>query len=178
MTETNINLRLYEALELRAEYDARLKTLKDCLPESRQNRDRLRWVRNDQDQLRPSPDFSPARMREQIKRLEFKRRKRNHAIQEANFQHHVHFSGASITLNEALEVRRGLNEEIGELHTRSVHSAYQRIIYKEDRDIVEPNELFYAECKEHLEGARLAFRELNRKIRAASFEVQVDFHDE
>ena len=34
-------LYIYEALELRSEYDARIKTLKDTLPETRQNRDRL-----------------------------------------------------------------------------------------------------------------------------------------
>ena len=41
-------LYLYEALELRAEYDARLKTLRDCLPEARKNRDRLGIYGNDQ----------------------------------------------------------------------------------------------------------------------------------
>ena len=40
-------LYLYEALELRAEYDARLKTLRDCLPEARKNRDRLGIYGND-----------------------------------------------------------------------------------------------------------------------------------
>lgn len=75
-------------------------------------------------------------------------------------------------------MRKGLNEQLGELHTQVVSSAYQRVIYKEDRDIVEPNELSYAECVKNLEGARVAFRELNRKIRAAAFEVVVDFLDE
>ena len=37
-------LYLYEALELRSEYDARIKTLKDCLPESKQNRDRFSFT--------------------------------------------------------------------------------------------------------------------------------------
>ena len=41
-------LYLYEALELRAEYDARIKTLRDCLPEARKNRDRLGMYGNDQ----------------------------------------------------------------------------------------------------------------------------------
>jgi hypothetical protein len=59
-----------------------------------------------------------------------------------------------------------------------VNAAYQRVIYKEDRDIVEPNELSYAESVKALEAARRAFRELNRKIRAAAFEVTVDFLDE
>ena len=35
MTEARKTVRLYEALELRAEYDGRIKTLRDCLPESR-----------------------------------------------------------------------------------------------------------------------------------------------
>lgn|GEM_PF-1528342 len=41
MPDTKNKLFLYEALELRAEYDARVKTLKDCLPETKQNRERL-----------------------------------------------------------------------------------------------------------------------------------------
>jgi hypothetical protein len=35
MPDEKNNLFLYEAIELRAEYDARIKTLKDLLPESR-----------------------------------------------------------------------------------------------------------------------------------------------
>ena len=49
-------LQLYEALELRAEYDARIKTLKDCLPETRQNRGRLLF-HDDEVMRRPSSDF-------------------------------------------------------------------------------------------------------------------------
>jgi hypothetical protein len=49
-------LYLYEALELRSEYDARIKTLKDCLPESKQNRDRFSFTRDDGIR-RSSPDF-------------------------------------------------------------------------------------------------------------------------
>lgn len=45
-------LYLYEALELRAEYDARIKTLRDCLPEARKSSDRLGMYGNDQHQLR------------------------------------------------------------------------------------------------------------------------------
>ncbi|MBI2505474.1 MAG: hypothetical protein HYW07_19860 [Candidatus Latescibacteria bacterium] len=87
-------LRLYEALELRAEYDARLKTFKDCLPEARREHRRLNFI------------------------------------------------------------------------------------YKEDRDIVEDNERSYTECATALEEVRLSFRALNRAIRAAAFEVSVDFQDE
>lgn len=178
MAENNDKLRLYEALELRAEYDARIKTLKDCLPEARQNRNRLAFSRDDEIRHRPSPDFNLIETRDQLKKLEFKRRKLNTAIQEANFRHQVEFAEDTISLTEALEIRKGLNDQIGELHTQVVDAAYRRVIYKEDRDIVEENELPYAECAAALEKARLDFRRLNRQIRAASFAVVVDFRDE
>jgi hypothetical protein len=59
-----------------------------------------------------------------------------------------------------------------------VSSAYQRVIYKEGRDIVEENEVPYREFNEKLEQARLSFRKLNRLLRRSSFEITVDFLDE
>ena len=171
-------LRLYEALELRAEYDARLKTLKDCLPEACRERRHLSFDREEQSRNRPSPDFDLAEVRQQLKSLEFRRRKLNTAIQEANFQHQVEFGGESLRLSEALELRKGLNTQLGELHTQLVEAAYQRVIYKEDRDIVEDNERSYTECSSALEEARISFRTLNRAIRAAAFVVAVNFEDE
>jgi hypothetical protein len=170
-------LKLYEALELRAEFDARIKTLKDCLPEAKENRGWLRTMR-DAEQRRPSPDFDLDTAREAVRRLELKRRKLNGAIQQANFHHQIDHGGETITLSEALETRKSLNEAIGELHSLVVEAAWQRVIYKEDRDIVEENEASYTDSVERLDQARLDFRELNRKLRAATFEVIVDFRDE
>jgi hypothetical protein len=170
-------LKLYEALELRSELDARIQTVKDCLPETRQNRKGFFTLRENGDR-RPSSDFDVAAAREGVKRLELRRRKLNAAIQQANLQHRLEHDGESMTLNEALEVRKGLNEAIGELHSQLVDSAWQRVIYKEDRDIVEESDLSYTECSERLERARLAFRSLNRRLRAAAFEVSVEFADE
>jgi len=177
MTEKK-KLYLYEALELRSEYDARIKTLRDCLPETRQNRDRISFTREEEGRRRPSPDFDLAEARKNLRNLEFKRRKLNAAIQETNFKNRIDFSGESMSLNEALEMRKGLNERIGELHTQVVKSAYQRVIYKEGRDIVEENEVTYAEAVKNLDTARLTFRDLNRQLRRASFGAVVDFQDE
>jgi hypothetical protein len=171
-------LYLYEALELRAEFDARIKTLKNCLPETRQNRDKFIFSRDDEGMRRPSADFDLAEARRKLRKLETKRRKLNSAIQKTNFDYHIDFASESINLSEALETRKGLSERIGELHTQLINSAYQKVIYKEGRDIVEESEIPYTECVENLEEARLAFRELNRKLRLASFEATVDFEDE
>ena len=177
MFEKN-KLHLYEALELRSEYDARIKTFKDCLPEAKQNRDRSFFSTEESVRHRPAPDFDVADVRWQLRKLEVKRRKLNSAIQLANFDKRVDFRGESINLNEALEARKELNEQIGELHEQVVNSACERIIYKEDRDIVEKNDPAYTECANDLESARLAFRNLNLKLRKASFETIVKFEDE
>jgi hypothetical protein len=177
MPTPNNKLYLYEAIELRAEYDARIKTIKDCLPETRRNRNRLSFGRDDDSHLRPSAGFDVAKAREALRTIEFKRRKLNSAIQKANFGHSMAFEGDSVNLNEALELRKALNERIGELHTQVTSSAYERVIYKEGRDIVEENEVSYEESVAQLETARLSFRNLNREIRKAAYEVVVDFNE-
>ena len=176
-TEQN-KLYLYEALELRAEYDARIKTLRDCLPETRRNRDRLGMYRNDEQQLRAADDFDVAAVQQSLRALEHKRRKLNNAIQRANYAHTVNAGGETLDLSEALEMRKGLSDRIAELHTATVQSAYVRVIYKEDRDIVEPNDTTFTASMEQLESTRRAFRDLNRALRAAGFTVVVDFADE
>ena len=82
MPDENNKLYLYEALELRAEYDARIKTLKDCLPETRQNRNRSFFNRDEEGQYRPNSGFDISGVRDQIKALEYKRRKLNSAIEQ------------------------------------------------------------------------------------------------
>ena len=125
MTEVRKTIRLYEALELRGEYDARIKTLRDCLPEARQNRDLFSRRDNDSSR-RPAPGFSVSEARDQLRSLEFKRRKLNAAIQRANFEHRVEHGGDDMSLTEALETRKALNDRLGELHTQVVDSAYER----------------------------------------------------
>jgi hypothetical protein len=169
---------MYEALELRAEYDSRIKTLKECLPESRQNRERSFFSRGNETRFRPGPDFDIKEVRRKLKNLEYKRRKLNNAIQQANFQNQIEFRDESISLNEALETRKALNEQIGERHAQVINAAYQRVIYKEGRDIVEENELTFTESFNDMEKSRRAFRDLNRKLRKASFEILVEFADD
>jgi hypothetical protein len=73
-------LYIYEALELRSEYDARIKTFKDTLPETRQNRNRLFLARDDDGRRRSVPDFDMAEVRRQLRKLEVKRRKLNPSV--------------------------------------------------------------------------------------------------
>ena len=177
MEDKKKTLYLYEALELRSEYDARIKTLKDCLPESKQNKVRFSFGHDD-GKYRASADFDLASARKDLRKMELKRRKLNSAVQRANFNHVIDFNGEALNLSEALETRKALNEQIGEFHNQVVASSCQKVIYKECRDIVEDSEISYADAVKNLEQTRLAFRELNRKLRLASFQTSVDYQDE
>jgi hypothetical protein len=178
MPDEKKNLFLYEAIELRAEYDARIKTLKGLLPESRPNRDRLIFHRDDEMRTRPVRGFDLGQCREEMSILNAKRRKLNSAIQRANFDNRVMVAGQEVAIAEALELRKALNERIGELSSHLAASAYERVVHKENRDIVEGPDQEYLEVKHELDEARQQFRELNRKLRAAAYTVAVDYKDE
>ena len=67
---------------------------------------------------------------------------------------------------------------VGELSTRLANSSAARVIHKEDRDIIEEPDAPFLAVRDELEKARLEFRQLNRALRKASFEVSVEFADE
>lgn len=171
-------LYLYEALELRAEYDARITAIKTCFAESETHRRGFSLHRDDDETRKPSPDFDPASERAAIRALEFKRRKLNSAIQKANFKTEIELGIETVNLLEALEVRKSLNKQIGENCTAMKDAAYQTVIYKEGRDIIQEHDVSYSEAKKEVEAARLAFRQLNRQLRNASFTTKVDYLDE
>jgi hypothetical protein len=177
MPDNKNNLYLYEALELRAEYDARIKTLKSLLPEARENRDKFSF-RDEETRYRPVAAFNVDEVREALNKLALKKRKLNNAIQRANFDSKMTIGGQEMNLAETLELRKAVNEQLGELNTQLLSSAYERVIYKEGRDIVEGPTVEYAKALKALEEKRLLFRELNRKLRAAAHEIAIEFKDE
>jgi hypothetical protein len=84
MPDGKSNIYLYEAIELRAEYDARIQTFKSLLPEARQNRDRLSFRGDAEMRHQPVAAFSIEAVREELNKLAVKKRKLNNAIQRAN----------------------------------------------------------------------------------------------
>jgi chromosome segregation ATPase len=178
MPDTKNNLFLFEAIELRAELDARLKTLEALLPEARENRDRFAFRRDDAERVRPVASFDVAECRAEIAALEGKKRKLNNAIQRANFERRITVASEEMSLSEALDLRKSINQRIGELTSQLREAAYERIVYKEERDIVEPPDRDFGEVRQTLDERRRLFRDLNRRLRAVAFEVIVEFKDE
>jgi hypothetical protein len=78
MPDKNGHIYLYEGLELRAEYQARIASLKALLPERQHSGGFLR--REEHERLEPAAEFDPGHIRERIRKLEYKSRKLNTAI--------------------------------------------------------------------------------------------------
>jgi hypothetical protein len=177
MAERN-GLFIYEALELRSEYDGRLETLRSCLPETRRTGRASLLSRIDADASRPAAGVDAGALRTELRTLEHKRHKLNAAIQRANFANSVRIGDEEVSLTEALELRKAAKMRVGELSTQLANSSAARVIHKEDRDIIEEPEVPFPDVRNGLEQARLEFRRLKRALRKATFEVSVDFADE
>ena len=178
MSKDKRRLLIYEALELRSEYDARVKTLRSCLPETRRSDHVAFLSRFDDGAWRPAEGVEPGALREELRTLEHKRHKLNVAIQGANFANTIAVGENKVSLTEALELRKRAKERVDELRAQLPRSTAVRVIHKEDRDIEEEPEVPFVEVRSRLEEARLEFRRLNRALRKASFTVEVEFLDE
>lgn len=166
---------VYEALELRSEYDGRLETLRACLPESRAAGRAWSLSRMDADASRPAEGVDLSALRTELRTLEFKRHKLNTAIQRANFASSIRVGAEEVSLSEALELRKAAKERVSESSTQLARSSVAKVIHKEDRDIIDEPETPFLAVRDELEKARLEFRRLNRALRKASFEVSVEF---
>ena len=158
--------------------DARIKELRALLPEAKESRERFAFRADDEVKRRPAAGFSAQTVREDLNALTGRKRGLNTAIQRANFDSRITLDGETMSLSEALELRKAVNEQIGELSTQLAKAAYERVVYKEERDIVEAPEVSYTEVRQELDGKRRLFRALNRNLRAAAHAVVVEFRDE
>ena len=84
----------------------------------------------------------------------------------------------AVRMAQALEVRKRLLTERGELFRRVVDAAYSRVLHKEERDVIkEPTRPFARTYDEfHTQLSRL--RELLTAIQRANHTVTVAFRDE
>lgn len=177
MAKLKNDLFLFEALELRAQYDRKITLLKSVLGSSESSRD-IFSVRSEHDNKEFDDDFDLKKTEEELKSLETRRVKLNQAIQAVNFTETLLFKDSSIPLAEALEVRKGLLNDIEALTARVKKSVYKEIVHKEERDIVHrPRFRFsdtYREYGEKLEDLRT----LSGSIHRLNHTVTVAFKDE
>jgi hypothetical protein len=172
--ETEGKLPLYEAVELRAEMEARIKTLESLRPEGEG-----RGLFRERDaETQPAPGFDLASIETGIEFLKARRRRLNALIQEANHRTIVDADGRALTLAEALELRKETNADIGRLATELRDAAWLRIIHKEERDVVRNPPRSFSLIMELLEGRRRLFRRLVKAIHEANHRTILNFRDE
>jgi len=175
MSHTKNKLYLFEAIERLCEYEERIKILQEILPESfvidndYMDDETLKFL--------PVSDFDVPKVRERIHELQNKQRKLYNAIQQTNHNHTINFHNETMTLAEALHLRKTTQKRIGTLQKELKTSGYVAVLYKDERDIKDLP-VSYKETDKILELKYLLFRELNIKLRKISFEVTIDFSDE
>ncbi len=177
MPDEKRNLYVFEAIELRNEYDRYIKLLEHVLEEDQTKRDRL-FPRNEEEVKEAAADFDPKTIEKKLKKLQTKRVKLNQAIQVSNFESQIEYQGEKVSLAEALELRKNLLKDLVVLKQRVAESAYKRVIHKEERDIVhEPRHSFVQSYEEYQSKLR-TLRQLITQIHRANHANTVKFKDE
>ena len=173
MPDRKGKLYLFEAIELRNEYDMHIALLQKLIYNDRED-----YYRTDKDKKEPVEDFNLKEFEKTLKKLITKRVKLNQAIQAANYKFQIEFEGEKISISEALEIRKSMQAEKDAMYQKVIDSAYNTIIHKEERDIVHhPNHSFtksYEEYKAHIK----KLRELINKIHIANHKNIVKFKEE
>jgi len=173
MSENPKKLYIYEALELQREYEERIKILSKLISDL--NHIIHEYRDDDTIRLVPISDMNQSEVKDKIRELEYKQRKLNNAIQYTNQNQTIEINNETMTLAEALHLKKSTGNKI-KINQKELKSAsYGRIIYKENRDIKELPGLSFNETEKRLEYNYLLFREINIKLRKISFEVTIDF---
>lgn len=171
------DLHIFEAIELRNEYDRHIKLLEKLLRIHEEKGDRLFSSAREEERV-PATGFDLKKTQELLKKLQTKRVKLNQAIQEANFKSSLIHQSGSITTHEALEVRKNMLADLALLSERVFDAAYKRIIHKEERDITRTSaysfSLVYDEYKKKLK----ELRQLQKEIHLINHKTTVPFKDE
>ena len=168
------NLHLYEAIELRNEYDRHIGLLQSLLGEYSKRRG---LFKDDEEEKEPATDFDLRVTEEMLKKLQTKRVKLNQKIQETNYEIKIDCEGESISIAEALVLRKNLISYISTVAARVEKSSYRRVIHKEERDIYqEPRHKFDETYKEYRKCLQQLRRMVNQ-IHAVNHTATVKFKD-
>ena len=175
MPDKKNNLFIYEAIELRQEYDKHIKVLENLIEEKREKRD---FLSREEDELQPAKDFDVKLIQEKLQRLQTKRVKLNQELQLTNLKTILNYDGNEITLSEALEIRKNLIKDINILSDKLNESAYVKIIHKEGRDILKEPKQKFNDVYQNYENLLKKVRKLNQEIHRINHTEAVNFKDE
>ena len=171
------NLYLFEAIELRNEYDRHIKLLEKLIGDDQNKSDRF-FHNKDEEEREPASDFNQKELEEELKKLMVKRVKLNQAIQAANFKYQIDHDGEKISIAEALEVRKNLLTDIEAISQRVINSAYKRILHKEERDIVHEPKHSFKQVYDNYQNNIRKIRTIITQIHIINLKSIVNFKEE
>jgi hypothetical protein len=175
MPDKKGNLYLYEAIELRNEFDRHAELLAGLLGEPSKKRG---LYNNEEDEKEAAADFNSKEIEKKLKKLQTRRVNLNQEIQKANFETQIEYDGRKMGIAEALETRKNLLADVTAIASRVEKSSYRRIIHKEGRDIVRDPRFKFAETYKEYQDSLRQFRHLVNEIHAANHSATVTFKDE
>ncbi|MCI5118917.1 MAG: hypothetical protein D3913_13400 [Candidatus Electrothrix sp. LOE1_4_5] len=179
MPDKKGNLFLFEAIELRNEYDRHIQLMENLLNDHESKRSGMRYyAENGIEEKEPVEGFSPKDFMEKLKKMQSKRIKLNHAIQIANFETEIDYNDEKISIAEALEIRKNLLANNQAVAGRVVDSAYKRITHKEERDIVHEPKHSFLKSYESFQNNLKEVGKLVNRIHTANHRSVVKFKDE
>ncbi len=177
MPDKKGNLYLFEAIELRNEYDRHIKLLEKLI-EGKEAKSERFFHSSKEEEKEPVIDFKHKDMEETLKKLQTKRVKLNQAIQVANLKYQISYNGEEISIAEALEIRKNILADLEAQSEKVMNSAYKRIIHKEERDIVyEPKQSFNESYNHYLKSLR-GLRDVIDQIHIINHRSIVSYKDE
>ena len=172
------NLYLYEAIELRSEYDRHVELLESLFGGVSTKKRPIFHADDEDKDKEPAADFNQKEIESRLKKLQTRRVKLNQEIQKTNFDTQIEYEGTKISIAEALEIRKNLLGDIKAVAGQVEKSSYRRVIHKEGRDIVqEPRHKFTDTYKEYQDSLR-HLRNLVTRIHAANHSAIVNYKDE
>lgn len=180
MPDSKGNLYLFEAVELRNEYDRHIKLTEELLGLGAAESKEMRFFRDPAgaEEKEPAQGFDPKDLEEKLKKLQTRRIKLNQAIQMANFETEMDCNGEKISIAEALEIRKNLLADNKAIAQRVCDSAYKRIIHKEERDIVHEPKHSFSKVYEDFQNNLRQLRQLINQVHVVNHQCTVKFRDE
>lgn len=174
MPDKKEKLYLFEAIELRNEYDRHIELLLGLTDVKKE-----RFSLSDEDENKePSNEFDQKEIEKKLKKLQTKRLKLNQEIQITNFQVKINFKGEEISLTEALEVRKNLLSDIEAISRRVQNSSFKSIIHKEERDIIKEPRHSFKKTYDEFQNIIKSLRTIVNHIHIANHTSVVKFKEE
>jgi hypothetical protein len=152
--------------------------LQNLLDEKDDSKNSFSFRDRSDDNKEPVSDFIRKDYEEILKKLQTKRLKLNFEIQSVNFNTKIVFAGESISIAEALEIRKKLLSDIESLSSKTIESAYNKIIHKEERDIINKPKFQFRESHQNFQHVLKQLRILENTIHEINHSIIINFKDE